>query len=170
MPARFTDQARAALSACRGDPFLARTSTCSCTPDFCQRKPSASSHKAVQPSAQCGRMKAIGEFYPPTYLPARARALPSGLIAALRLRCTLQTGSFCKLCISSSHPIWSTSTKQQYMCSAGALHGEELEFLDKVHVPISDETTQHRTICLPHSMRRLQRMVERICKIALCMG
>src|SRR5450756_661607 len=93
LPACFTDQARAAFSACGGGPFLARTSTCSCTPDFCQRNLHLARirrfnllHSAAE------RRQSENSVALPTVRLVHC-ALPSGLIAALRLHCTLQTGS-----------------------------------------------------------------------------
>jgi hypothetical protein len=89
----LTDQARAALSACGGDPFLARISICSCTPDFCQRNfhlarirrfdllHSAAERRQSENSAALPLVRLVH------------CALPPGLIAALRLQCTLQAGS-----------------------------------------------------------------------------
>jgi hypothetical protein len=89
----LTEQARAALSACGGDPFLARISICSCTPDFCQRNfhlarirrfdllHSAAERRQSENSAALPLVRLVH------------CALPPGLIAALRLQCTLQAGS-----------------------------------------------------------------------------
>jgi hypothetical protein len=123
-------------------------------------KPSSSPHKAVQLSAQCGRTKAIGEFCGPTYCPARAQR------AAIWLdRCTAPAlhsadGIFCKLRPSLLHPIRSAHTNQQSACSASTPNPcswGRIRLVDKVSVPISDETTRGRTYASSLD-RRLQRM------------
>jgi hypothetical protein len=98
LPACVTDQARAALSACGGDPFLARTSACSCTPDFCQRNlhlARISRFNLLHSAA--GRKQSENSVALPIVRLVLC-ALPPGLIAALHLRCTLSAdGIFCKL-------------------------------------------------------------------------
>jgi hypothetical protein len=143
----------------RGDPFLARISTCSCTPDFCQRSLLLARirrfnllHSAAE------RMQSENSVALP-YCPARAHALPLGLIAALRLHCTLRARSSASFASLSSHPIWSTSTVQNIcLCAVSVLFVRRIRALGKVHVPDLDEITQCRTICLPSvEQRRMQR-------------
>ena len=90
---------------------------------------SSSPHRRFNLPAECGRTKAIGELHRPTSSPACARALPSGLIAALRLCCTAH-GIFCKLYVSSRTPIWSvqiqTSSTYAVPIPRVLLRGEEL--------------------------------------------
>lgn len=129
LPACLTDQA---LSACGGDPFLARTSTCSCTPDFCQRNLHLARIRrfSILHSA-AGRRQSENSVALPIVRLVHS-ALPSGLIAALRLHCTLQTGSSASFASRSSlHPIRSAHTNSSppaVPVRQFHVHGEELEW------------------------------------------
>jgi len=139
---------------------LARTSTWSCTPDFCQRNLHIARIRRFNFLHKCGRTKAIGEFCGPAYCPARAQR------AAIWLdRCTAPAlhsadGIFCKLRPSLLHPIRSAHTNQQSTCSASKPNPcswGRIRVVDKVRVPISDETARGRTYASSLD-RRLQRM------------
>jgi hypothetical protein len=128
LPACLTDQA---LSACGGDPFLARTSTCSCTPDFCQQNLHLARIRrfSILHSA-AGRRQSENSVALPIVRLVHS-ALPSGLIAALRLHCTLQTGSSAsfasRYCTPSGVHI-QTSSPPAVPVRQIHVHGEELEW------------------------------------------
>jgi hypothetical protein len=97
------------------DPVLVRMSAWRCTPDFCQRNLHLARirrfnllHSAAE------RKQSENSAAPPI---VRLCALPPSLIAALRLRCTLQTGSSASFTSRyCTQPV--THTNQQ-CCSAG---------------------------------------------------
>ena len=113
----LTDQARAALSACGGDPFLARISICSCTPDFCQRNFHLARIRRFDLLHSAAERRQSENSVALPIVRLVHCALPPGLIAALRLRCTLCRRDLLqalRLIIARS-----THTNQQHICSAG---------------------------------------------------